>query len=185
MSGKQILIIVIALIVVGLIVYFASTTPNEPTVPNGDTIGGEAAPIGESAAPGTSLVTEGGDVVTETGEPVKMDAEPGSPEAPQQSEPLSEAPKDSVEVGVSAAGFNPAEFTVNSGDAITLSITSADSQTHIFKFRDESLKGVAVGIAPGETRAISFNAPAKGEYEFYCDVPGHDSRGEHGVMIVK
>jgi uncharacterized cupredoxin-like copper-binding protein len=36
-----------------------------------------------------------------------------------------------------------------------------------------------------ETRAITFQAPEPGEYEFYCDVPGHEARGEVGTMIVE
>jgi uncharacterized cupredoxin-like copper-binding protein len=66
-----------------------------------------------------------------------------------------------------------------------MSVSSSDDSTHIFKFKDDALKAVAVGIAPGETRAITFQTPGPGEYEFYCDVPGHEGRGEAGIMIVE
>lgn len=142
--------------------------------------------VGEEAVPGGSLVTEEGKVVTEEGEPVRLDVEPGTPEAPQQSNPISEEslPEEAVKLKVSANGFEPSEFTVSKGALVTLSLTSLD-RTHIFKFRDPSLSAVAVGVGPLETRAITFNAPAKGRYEFFCDVPGHEVRGERGVMIVK
>ncbi len=135
--------------------------------------------------PEASPVTQDGKVVTGEGVPVKLDVEPGSPEAPQQSNPISEAPKDSVELTMTASGISPSIFEVLSGAPIIISITSGDAQTHVFKFNDPSLSAVAVGVGPGETRAITFNAPAKGEYSFFCDVPGHSERGETGVMVVE
>jgi len=69
---------------------------------------------------------------------------------------------------------------------VVLSITSGDEWTHVFKFEDESLKDAVVGVAPNETRVITFYAPDEpGEYEFHCDLPGHTARGETGKMIVK
>lgn len=97
-----------------------------------------------------------------------------------------EVPKEAVELGVTAQGFSPTSLEVGKGKDVTLSVSSKDQWTHVFKFKDPLLAEVAVGIAPGETRAITFFAPSeKGEYEFFCDVPGHEGRGEKGVMIVK
>ncbi len=143
--------------------------------------------------PQTSIVDGGSSVVDNQvvdreGQPVRTDVEPMTPSAPQQSNPLDVdgLPEETIRLEVSATGWSPSEFTVNAGDVITISVTSVDSQTHIFKFDDEALKAVAVGVAPGETRAITINAPAEtGEYSFRCDVPGHARRGEVGVMIVE
>jgi len=67
-----------------------------------------------------------------------------------------------------------------------VAVSSTDGYTHVFMFDDPSLSAVAVGVGPKETRAITFNAPAKaGTYSFHCDVPGHTARGEVGAMIVK
>jgi plastocyanin len=144
----------------------------------------------ENAAPqveGGNLVTEDNRVVTPEGEEARNDVEPGSPDAPQQTGPVDEEslPENTVKVGVSAEGFSPAEINMPANSAVTMSVTSTDDYTHIFKFKDDSLKAVAVGIAPGETRAITFQTPGPGEYEFYCDVPGHEGRGEVGTMIVQ
>ena len=126
-------------------------------------------------------------VVTPTGEPVKTDVTPGSPEAPQQTPPINpEAlPSGTVKLEASAEGFNPPQFEVKAGQLITLSLTSVDNITHVLLFDDPILSAVAIGIGPGETRAITFNAPTAGEYGFHCDVPGHSARGEVGKMIVK
>lgn len=127
-------------------------------------------------------------VVTQTGTAVKNDAVPMSPEAPQQTAPISEKqlPSSAIKLGVSAAGFAPASFEVKAGAPVTLSVTATDTNTHVFMFDDASLAAVAIGVGPSETRAITFNAPSKaGEYTFRCDVPGHAGRGETGKMIVK
>lgn len=142
--------------------------------------------VGEEAVPGGSKVSDEGKVVADSGEEADNTALPGSPSAPKQSRSLTEeeVPNEAVKLEVSAAGFSPNEFTVNAGEVVILAITSTD-KTHVFKFDDESLKAVAVGVAGGETRAITFNAPVAGDYTFFCDVPGHRGRGETGVMHVK
>ena len=135
----------------------------------------------------TSPVTEEGEVVTQEGVPVKLDVEPGTPDAPQQSNPISEEalPEDTIKLQASAAGFSPNTFTVKSGTVVILSLTTADDRSHIFKFNDPNLSAVAIGVGTSKTRAITFNAPDKGEYSFFCDVPGHAGRGETGVMVVE
>jgi plastocyanin len=190
------ILIIVAVVLLGLLVYVGvnqqspedgETLPgeeNEEAIENGE----EAGPVGESEVEGGSPVDEEGRVVTEEGEPVDQAAEPGSPEAPRQTAPITEedVPDTAMKVSVSASGFDPNEFTVRRGAAVTLSVTATDEQTHIFKFSDPSLKGVAVGVGPGETRAITFNAPdERGTYEYFCDVPGHAGRGETGTMIVE
>lgn len=127
--------------------------------------------------------------IPQVGAPAKNDALPGSPAAPQQSGPVSQTslPKNAVNLVITAKGFNPSSFTAQSGKEVVLAITSGDTLTHVFMFDDSSLSGVALGVAPQETRSITFNAPTTkaGEYTFRCDVPGHKDRGEVGKMIVK
>ena len=43
--------------------------------------------------------------------------------------------------------------------------------------------GIDVDLAPGETQETVINAPA-GEYEYYCNVPGHKEAGMVGTLIV-
>lgn len=137
---------------------------------------------------GANAVTKDNVVITKTGEVAKNDVIPMSPEAPQQTAPITkeQLPTSAVKLDISAAGFSPKEISVKAGAPVTLSVTSVDSLTHVFMFDDASLAAVAIGVGPSETRAITFNAPTKaGEYTFRCDVPGHAARGEVGKMIVK
>ena len=198
------IIIVVVLVILGIILLSSKpeVAPEEGPLPEeGEEIvipkgEGEFIPEGEEVTealeevevviPEGSPVSKEGEVLTPAGEPVDNTALPGSPDAPKQSRSLSEGevPEKAIKLTVSASGFVPNEFNVKSGDVVTLSVTSAD-RTHVFKFDDASLQGVAIGVAGNETRAITFKAPVAGDYTFYCDVPGHRGRGETGVMHVK
>lgn len=149
---------------------------------------GEKTDQGVVAVPGTNPISEEtGQVLTKKGEPVKQDVQPGTPDAPQQSGAISSEslPPTAVQLTASGLKFTPSSFTVKKGAPVTLSVTAED-KTYIFKFNDPSLSAVAIGVGPGETRAITFNAPDKiGEYSFYSDVPGHVANGAIGTMTVK
>lgn len=146
----------------------------------------EEAIKAEPLIDGTSKVVDN-IVITPMGKPVKNDVRPGSPEAPQQTAPVSveSLPSGSIKLTGSAEGFKPEKFEVKAGQLVTLSLTSVDQKTHVLLFNDPKLSSIGLGVGPDETRAITFNAPEAGEYAFRCDVPGHAARGEKGVMIVK
>jgi len=112
----------------------------------------------------------------------------GSPATPMQSLPLeeSEIPEEATRIGIIAEGITPSIFESEKAQQITLSVSSNDKQTHIFKFKDTVLAKASIGVGPGQIRIISFYAPEEsGEYEYYCDVPGHEARGEIGKIVVK
>lgn len=150
---------------------------------------GTSTALGIVAAPGASAVaTSTGQVVTESGQAAQNNAVPGTPEAPKESSAISESqlPNSAIKLTVSASGWTPKQFTVKAGAAVTLSVTSGDTFTHILAFDNAALSAVAVGVGPGETRLITFNAPStRGDYSFRCDVPGHTGRGEVGKMTVQ
>jgi len=210
-NNKKKLFILLGVLVVVAIIIVVAATQGQKNVPAPSTNEVEQTPTEENAPaleepglteeeinpvlkdstvviPGANPITKDNKVVTSEGKETKNDVTPMSPEAPQQTAPVAkeELSKEVLQLGVSASGWNPAEFTVKKGEAVSLAITSTDTFTHVFKFDDPSLSAVAVGVGPAETRAISFNAPTQaGEYTFRCDVPGHAGRGEVGKMIVK
>lgn len=173
------------------------------TIQTSETVPGAEGENGEMASstvkeikmvvvsPGTSGINvETGKVITATGEAVANDVQAGSQEAPQSSFPIDAAdlPKSTIKLAVTSNSFTPAEFTVNRGQAVNLAVTNANESTfsEVFRFDDESLKGVVLGLAKGETRSITFNAPDKaGEYTFYSDMFNHRDQGAVGKMIVK
>lgn len=138
--------------------------------------------------PGANPITKDNKVVTIEGKPTKNDVVPMSPQAPQQTAPVDKnaLSKSVIKLEISSSGWSPNSFSVKAGAPVSLAVSSVDKYTHVFMFDDSSLSAVAIGVGPNETRAITFNAPAKaGEYKFHCDVPGHSGRGEVGTMIVK
>lgn len=196
MDKKKILIIGFSLIVLVVLVFFATSGIfKEVDVTENRNIGdkvklGVVTDGGVLPAPGASVIEKETNVVLNTkGEEAKNNTSPMNPDAPQQSFSIknkNEIPAGAVQLSVSAGGFFPKTFSVNGGEPVVVSVTSVDSQTHVFAFKDSSLSAVAIGVGPGETRLISFNAPGRsGDYTFYCNVPKHEVRGEVGTMIVK
>lgn len=129
-----------------------------------------------------------GDVLTRTGDKqANNDLLAGDINAPLQSEPVdpTKLPESAIKIVMSPTAVVPAEFKVRPKQAVALSVTS-ESSIEIFKFDDSSLSAVAIGLKPGETRVITFNAPEKpGSYKFYSDFAGHRATGAEGVMIVE
>lgn len=207
---------VLILVVIGVVALAnkkSSTTPGTDPVVNGeqtqtgpdgetpaDAVDGEETPTAADAemlnpvlegakttAPGADLVSKEGKVINQSGEEVKTDVSYMSPEAPKQTLAITkEEAASAIQLTLNNSAFTPNEFTVNAGQAITIALTGADATSHVLAFRDSSLQAVYINIRPGETRAVTFNAPSQaGRYEFFCDFPGHSSRGEVGTMIVK
>lgn len=133
---------------------------------------------------GTSPAVDG-KVLQLNYDPVSLAVDPGSSQAPLSSRPITpeEYLPNSNIIKFSDQGVEPASFSVTAGLVVNLVVRSEGESSHVFRFRDKSLKAVAVGVGPEESRAISFNAPGPGTYEFFCDVPGHKTR-EVGTMIV-
>jgi len=157
-----------------------STTPTSPAaskIPEGT----------RTDATGANLITKDNKVITQTGEATNNGVGPMSPLAPQvtvalQKDQLSSAV---LKLNLSAGSFTPNQITTKAGAPTTISVTSLDG-AHTFLFDDSALSAINMGINPGETRAVTFNAPTKaGEYTFRCNIPGHDTRGEVGKLIVK
>jgi len=179
MKKQQVILIIIVLIIfAGLIYLGLKQIPKQETGSNNNQ---PAQPAGEEALSGAGGPSTLSPAVSEK-------SAWQNAASPSQSFPLeqSEVPKDAIQISITEKGIMPASFEVKAGEEATLSVTSGDQWTHIFRFKAKSLEQVAVGVGSKETRAITFYAPKeKGEYEYYCDVPGHIERGEKGVMIVK
>jgi len=208
-NNKKLLVLVGILVVVAIIIIVAASQgakkvnvtqgPSSPANVNttaqneGSTTTapakGQVLPAGtRSDAPGAALITQDNKIVNMEGVEVKNNLVPGSPEAPKETGPISkdQVAKSAISMTVASTGFKPAEFRVKANQPVTLVITGGDPKwAHVFAFRDPILSSIAVGIGGLETRAITFKAPAKGEYEYFCDIPGHPSRGEVGKMIVE
>lgn len=192
-NKKQIYLwIVVGVVVALVVIYFAIRSGGLPSsnAPVGtQTNQGVQTASGTVAAPGSSPVNSSGQVLAPSGQVANNSAVPGSVSAPSQSAPVTatDVPSSAIKLDISTTGgFSPSTFTVKAGAAVTLSLTGTDDQTHVLRFDDSSLQAVAIGIGPGMTRVITFNAPTTaGTYSFRDDVPGHAQAGDVGKMIVQ
>jgi len=164
----------------------SSTTTGGTTNNNPSSTGGTSTETGGSqTTPETNPETEGSDSpVYVPPRVVRLDVPPGHPDAPQQSAPISrdQLPEGAIEIVANNGKLSPASFTIREGEDTILAFTSGDGKTHVLFFKDPSVQGIAIGIGAWETRTISVRATSAGEYRFACSVPGHESRGEKGVM---
>ena len=77
--------------------------------------------------------------------------------------------------------FEPEEITIPADTDVTVMLPNDGVTLHNFSI-DEL--GIDVDIEPGATQEATINAPA-GEYEYYCNVPGHEAAGMVGTLIVQ
>ena len=75
--------------------------------------------------------------------------------------------------------FNPTEIEVPSDTEVTILLPNLGAAPHNFSI---DALNISVDIAPGETKEVKITAP-EGQYEYYCNVPGHKEAGMVGTLI--
>ena len=87
---------------------------------------------------------------------------------------------EAVEVVSHDIFFEPDALSIPADTGVTVRLPNEGVTPHNFSI-DEL--GIDVDIAPGATEETVINAPA-GEYEYYCNVPGHKQAGMVGTLTV-
>jgi uncharacterized cupredoxin-like copper-binding protein len=77
--------------------------------------------------------------------------------------------------------FDPSEFTIPANTDVKILLTNEGHTTHDFSI--DALK-ISKALEVGQEATITINAPA-GDYEFYCNIPGHKEGGMVGTLHVK
>jgi uncharacterized cupredoxin-like copper-binding protein/mono/diheme cytochrome c family protein len=75
--------------------------------------------------------------------------------------------------------FVPTEIEVPSDTKVTILLPNLGAAPHNFSIDELD---ISVDIAPGETKEVKITAP-EGEYEYYCNIPGHKEAGMVGTLI--
>lgn len=109
---------------------------------------------------------------------------------PQSSAPINPNNRlyHSISINAFANCFAPDTVFVTHNQIIPMYLTSSDNRTHVIVFDNPALSGIMLNASSGETRGIAFKAynMTPGEaYSYHCDLPGHSSLGERGVIMVK
>jgi plastocyanin len=85
-----------------------------------------------------------------------------------------------VEVTSYDSYFEPKDVTIPADTDVTFILPNKGVTLHNFSIDELDID---VDIEPGATEETVINAPA-GEYEYYCNVPGHKQAGMVGTLIV-
>jgi uncharacterized cupredoxin-like copper-binding protein len=116
-----------------------------------------------------------------TGEQAAATSEQGAPAAasPAEGAPPAAAPQ-TVTVTSHDIYFDPKELTIPANTDVTVELPNEGVTAHDFSI---DALGIAVALPPGETKSVVINAPP-GDYEYYCNVPGHKEAGMVGTLHV-
>lgn len=77
--------------------------------------------------------------------------------------------------------FEPKQLTIPAGSDVILTLPNEGVTLHNFSI---DALGISVDIAAGATETVTINAPA-GNYEYYCNVPGHKPAGMVGTLTAQ
>jgi uncharacterized cupredoxin-like copper-binding protein len=79
--------------------------------------------------------------------------------------------------------FDPSSLTVTAGEEVSVDLTNEGAIEHNFSVDDADVDQTLNG---GESESFTFTAPSDpGEYEIYCNVPGHREAGMVATLIVE
>lgn len=82
-----------------------------------------------------------------------------------------------------AMAFDPETLTVAAGEEVEIMLTNDGAIPHNMSVDDA---GVDETLDGGESNTFSFTAPDEpGEYEIYCNVPGHREAGMVATLVVE
>lgn len=76
--------------------------------------------------------------------------------------------------------FSESQITVSAGE-VRIGLENRDLFWHTFSVEE---LGVDLRVPVGADLSIAFDAPP-GEYEFFCDIPGHPEAGMMGTLVVE
>lgn len=120
--------------------------------------------------------------------PAVADEPAVEPTSASTDEQVSE-PVDSVEalapvsfnLSASNFAFSQSSLTVKEGQDVTITLNVTEG------FHDIKADGLFQSEASGEgtVQTVSFKAPAKGTYEYYCSIGSHRSMGMVGTLVVE
>ena len=85
-------------------------------------------------------------------------------------------------VGMYDIYFQPKEITIPANTATKVTLVNHGAIAHSFVI--DQLKVNSGLVPPGGTKEVEITAAA-GDYQYYCDVPGHKEAGMVGTLHVK
>ena len=86
-----------------------------------------------------------------------------------------------IDVAATSFEFSPGKITIESGEDVTIALTSHDA------LHDFVVKGAGhlVAAKAGTTRRGGLMIDEPGRYRFFCSVRGHRAQGMKGTIVVE
>jgi plastocyanin len=78
--------------------------------------------------------------------------------------------------------FDPKEITIPANTDVTVTLVNKGATAHNFNI--DQLNVHSGDIQPGQTGSVTITAPA-GDYQYYCNIPGHKEAGMIGTLHVQ
>ncbi|MCC6674907.1 MAG: cupredoxin domain-containing protein [Thermomicrobiales bacterium] len=134
---------------------------------------------------GKLIVEEGGGAAPAASSGDSAPADTGAAAAPTETPAADSgagaASAQDVTVAMHDIYFDPAEFTIPANTPVKVTLPNQGAAPHDFSI---DALGISVTVNPGETGEVTIDAPA-GEYEYYCNIPGHKEAGMVGKLTVQ
>jgi len=151
-------------------------------------LGGGRNTVAQSASPAATACPSASPAASPTsGSPVAAAATAEMSSSPEVATPTASGCE--VTIDMVDIKFVPNDITIPANTPVTVILQNHGALPHDFSVTDHNnpnVKNLNINVAvdPGQTKEVTINAPA-GDYYFYCNVPGHEEAGMHGMIHVK
>ncbi len=115
-----------------------------------------------------------------------MASMPAASMAPASLAPGSMVPADST-IAVGLADFTVTPTVIDAvGPTVTFDVSNAGPTPHNLTIRDDAgtVLGATDDLSTGHTAVLTVTFPGPGSYITYCSLPGHESLGLKGELVV-
>lgn len=115
-----------------------------------------------------------------------MASMPAASMAPASMAPGSMVPADST-IAVALADFTVMPMVIDAvGPTVTFDVSNAGPTPHNLTIRDDAgtVLGATDNLSTGDSAVLTVTFPGPGTYITYCSLPGHESLGLKGTLVV-
>jgi plastocyanin len=95
-------------------------------------------------------------------------------------------PAGSIKVTMTEFKFDPATINAPAGKVVFFLVNAGNGTSHDFVIRDSSNNRIAGSelISAGDSFVFTVDNITAGTYTYFCDQPGHEASGMHGVLTI-
>ncbi len=107
--------------------------------------------------------------------------------APASMAPASIAPVAGAPIAIALADFMITPATIDAvGPEVTFDVSNQGPTPHNFTIRDEAgnILGATADLSTGQAQSLPVTFPGPGTYIVFCSLPGHESLGVKGTLVV-